>query len=496
MSHPLHSLYGKISVIFLALLIPLLLVQIWVSVHSSGRFVQESEQKLNRDLAANIAAEFKPFLKDSLHHQKIKNLIHYLMVLNPRVELYLVDRSGAILAYFTGPEKRLQRQRIDLQPVRAFLAGSAAFPILGDDPRHAGRRKPFSVAPIDIPPDSQGYLYIILGSELYDSAIEMIRESYILRMASSGLLAAMVVTALLGLIVFSMLARRFRTLHDTVKQFEQGDYRARIPVDSQDEIGQLARAFNQMADRIVENMQELKRTDDLRRELVANVSHDLRSPLASIQGYLETILMKEDTLSPQERRRYLEIILSNATLLNQLIGELFELSKLDACQIQPHAELFSMAELTQDVVIKFQPQAERLRVRMKTDFPESLPPVYADIGLIERALSNLIDNAIRYTPENGRIEIRLQQKEGKVWVSISDTGPGIPAEDLPRIFDRFFRIDKSRTRTYGGAGLGLAIAKKILEIHRSTIQVESQVNRGTTFSFALPKGSLPGDQSP
>ncbi len=495
MTHPLRSLYGKISVIFLTLLIPLLFVQIWVSVHSSGRFVQESEQKLNRDLAVNIAEEFKPFLQDSLHHKEIKNLIHYLMVMNPRVELYLVDSTGRILAYFTGPEKRLQRDRIDLRPVRAFLHESAAFPILGDDPRHADRRKPFSVAPIAIPPNAQGYLYIILGSELYDSAIEMIRESYILRIASSGLLTTIVVTALLGLIVFAMLARRFRTLHDTVKQFEQGDYRARIPVDSRDEIGQLARAFNQMADRIVQNMQELKRTDDLRRELVANVSHDLRSPLASIQGYLETIMMKEDSLSPEDRRRYLNIILDNATLLNQLIGELFELSKLDACQIQPKTELFSMAELTQDVVIKFQPQAEKLGVTLETQFPEALPQVYADIALIERALSNLIDNAIRYAPEGGRVEVRLQEKDRKVWVFVSDNGPGIPAEDLPRIFERFYRIDKSRTRSYSGAGLGLAIAKKILEIHRSSIQVESQLHCGTTFSFALPRASLAEKQS-
>ncbi len=485
MKNIFQSLYSKISAIFLVLLLLLVVVQIYVSTTSSARFVQESEQKLNRNLAHDIAKEFEPFLQDSIHYGEIKHLMHYLMVMNPRVEIYLIDAGGRILAYFTGPGKKVWRKKIDLRPVKRFLQNQADFPVLGDDPRNLARKKPFSAATIQLPPNNRGYLYVILGSEQYDSVIDMIRESYILRITSLGLLVTISFTALLGLILFAMLTRRFQVMREIVKKFEQGDYQARIPVQSRDEMGQLALAFNQMADRIVENVDILKRTDDLRRELVANVSHDLRSPLASIQGYLETILMKEDSLRREELQKYLQIILDNARMLNNLVSELFELSKLDARQIQPKKELFSMAELTQDVVVKFKPLAEKLGVRLQTSFPEDLPPVYADISLIDRALSNLIDNALRYTPENGKVAVELSQRNQKVWVMITDNGPGIAAEELPRIFDRFYRIDKSRTRTYGGAGLGLAIAKKIVELHRSTIRVQSTLNHGTTFSFAL-----------
>lgn len=145
-----------------------------------------------------------------------------------------------------------------------------------------------------------------------------------------------------------------------------------------------------------------------------------------------------------------------------------------------------MADLTMDVVMKFKPLAEKLGVNLEAKAPQDLPLVTADIGLIERALSNLIDNAIRHTPENGDVTVELAPKYKTVYVAISDTGKGIAAEDLPQIFERFRRIDKTQSRSYGGAGLGLAIAKKILEVHNSNINVESKVNIGTQFSFALP----------
>ncbi|RMD93330.1 MAG: two-component sensor histidine kinase, partial [Calditrichaeota bacterium] len=205
MKNIFQSLYSKISAIFLVLLLLLVVVQIYVSTTSSARFVQESEQKLNRNLAHDIAKEFEPFLQDSIHYGEIKHLMHYLMVMNPRVEIYLIDAGGRILAYFTGPGKKVWRKKIDLRPVKRFLQNQADFPVLGDDPRNLARKKPFSAATIQLPPNNRGYLYVILGSEQYDSVIDMIRESYILRITSLGLLVTISFTALLGLILFAML---------------------------------------------------------------------------------------------------------------------------------------------------------------------------------------------------------------------------------------------------------------------------------------------------
>lgn len=487
MSGFFKSLYGKISAIFLALLVLAAILEIRVSVHSAMQFARETEQKLNHDLAKNLAAEFRPFLTDSIKYSDVEQTMHYLMVTNPHVEIYLISEAGEVLSFFAVPREKVKQAYVRTAPIRAFLADSSGRLILGDDPRNPGVQKAFSAAPITLGGGRPGYLYVILGGEQYDSAAGMLRESYILRLTAMNLAGVFLLTGMAGIVLFFFLTRRFSAMTATVRRFERGEYHRRLAATSDDEIGRLARAFNQMADTIVANMDELKRTDDLRRELVANVSHDLRSPLASIQGYLETIIMKDRTLSDDDRKKYLQILLKNTRMLNTLVDELFELSKLDARQIEPQIEPFSMAELTQDVAMKFQPLAKKLGVTMDTHLPHNLPPVNADIGLIERALSNLIDNALRYTPKNGRVRISLSQEKGGVFIRISDSGKGIPAEELPRIFERFYRLDKSRSRHSRGAGLGLAIAKKIIELHNSTIEVHSAPERGTTFSFALPQ---------
>lgn len=311
----INSLYGRISAVFLILLLIVGVVQILITINSSLKFVWESEQHLNRNLAQDLANEFKPFLKDSLGAEGIEHTIHHLMVMNPRVEIYLLDEVGQILAFFADPKKKVKLDSVCLQPIRHFLNKESKMPILGDDPRHIGRKKPFSASTLKIGSDIDGFLYVILGGEKYDSTIAMIKESYIIRTTAINLGLVFISTGIIGLILFAFLTKRFRKMTTAVKKFEEGEFEKRIDIKSNDEIGQLAKAFNQMADTIVANMDELKRTDQLRRELIANVSHDLRSPLASMQGYIETILMKDSTLSTNDRKKYLQIIYDNTTML-------------------------------------------------------------------------------------------------------------------------------------------------------------------------------------
>jgi len=483
-----RTFYGKLSAVFLILLLLLGLAQVLITFRSSMQFVNEADQKLNLHLARNMAAELKPLLQDSLSVENIKSSIHYMMVMNPKVEIYLLDDQGKILAFFADPPKKVKQTRVNLDPVRTFLNSPRERLILGEDPRQPGRQKPFSAAVLPIGGETQGYLYIILGGEQYDTALNMIRESYIVRTSIRTLLITIAFTGIIGLILFAFLTRRLRSMTTVVDEFQEGKLDKRIKVNSKDEIGQLGETFNQMADTIEANVEELKRIDKLRRDLVANVSHDLRSPLASIQGYLETILIKESRLDPEERKEYLETILRNTEMLNKLVEELFELSKLDAQQIEPNYELFSIAELAQDAVMKLKPAAEKARVELQANLSEQLPMAYADIGMIERAMSNLIENAIRYTPSGGEVQVNLNRQEENIRVEVSDTGPGISEDDLPYIFDRFYRVEKSRTRKQGGTGLGLAIAKKIIEIHDHTLEVDSQVDVGTTFMFDVDVG--------
>jgi signal transduction histidine kinase len=241
-----------------------------------------------------------------------------------------------------------------------------------------------------------------------------------------------------------------------------------------------------MAARIEDQMAQLQKSDATRRELIANVSHDLRTPLATLQGYIETLLLKEDSLSKQDRRSYLETAIRHCERLSKLVSELLELAKLDSYDIRAQREPFNLGELVQDVIQKFQLMAGEKQITLSTRCEKNLPFVNADIGLIERVLENLIENAVHNTPRGGAIRLELTPQPENVAVQVSDTGHGIPTEELDNIFDRFYQLDKSRKSELGHSGLGLAITKKILELHDRSIDVASALGSGTTFSFQLP----------
>ncbi len=482
------SFYAKISAIFLALVLVLAVAVSWLSIRAAQDFEVETDQKLNKPLADTMATLFQPWVEEKIDDKMIQMEIMKFQGINRRIEIYLVGSDGMIKSYYVQDDKEIVEQFVDLGPMDAFLAG-AELPIMGDDPLVLDQQRPFSVAPIDIMGETGCYLYIILGGQRYESVAAMIKDSYIIRTASIGVGLSVVITIVLGMVLFGFLANRLRNMKAVVKDFEDGNLESRVQIKSEDELGQLAGSFNQMADTIVSDMEKLQNADKLRRELIANISHDLRSPLASIQGYLETILIKQKDLSIEEQQRYLSVGLKNTKRLSALVGALFELSKLDAKQIEPHFERFSIAELVQDVVMQFKPLAEKRNVALSADLASGpLPMVYADIALVERAISNLIDNAIRHTPEGGAVSIVPTNGDtAYVSVAVKDTGKGIPEEDVARIFDRFYRVEKSRTPSNeGGAGLGLAIAKRIFELHGSTLSVQSALNKGTTFQFMLP----------
>jgi len=240
-----------------------------------------------------------------------------------------------------------------------------------------------------------------------------------------------------------------------------------------------------MSQRIVSQIENLRDVDRMRRDLVANVSHDLRTPMASVQGYLETLLLKDPTLTPQDRTRYLEVALKHSKGLSRMVTELFELAKLDAREVAMHKEPFSLCELGQDVLLRFELLAASRNVELKGVLSPTLPMVAADIRLIERVLVNLMENAVRHTPEGGRVSLHCHPDGEGVLVQVSDTGPGIPALELTHIFERFYRTGGTGADAADGAGLGLAIAKRILDLHGSRLSVRNEPHAGASFIFTL-----------
>jgi two-component system OmpR family sensor kinase len=486
-----RSLYSKLAAVLTGLFCLVGLAFVAVTMFSAEMYQQEVIQKLNSQLAQQIVNEKLLMRNRRVNEKALEEVFHMLMVINPSIEIYLLDSQGKILA-FSAPPTRVKRQRVDLKPVKAWLEGNENLPVLGDDPRDPGGKKVFTAAPISEQGKLEGYLYVILGGEIYDSVVQKLKGSFILKLSVWVIVGSLVFALFTGLLLFAVLTSRLRRLANVMDAFKRGEGQGQINLsgkgwqDPADEIDRLGATFKQMAERIRAQMERLQKSDALRRELVANVSHDLRTPLATLQGYIETLLLKEDSLTEEERRNYLEIAIKHCKRLNALVNELLELAKLDSDEISLHREPFNLSELVQDVLQKFQLRAKEKQIGIVTEIDRELPFVYADISLIERVLENLIENAIHYTPQGGSASLVLRPEKEDISVLVSDTGKGISKEELPSIFNRFYQLDKGRRGEPEHSGLGLAITKKILELHDRSIEVTSALNAGTAFTFQLP----------
>lgn len=460
-----------------------------VTSYISEDYIAEVNQQLYGSIAEHTVTEVKPLVDGQLDTTQIQKIISSVMIINPSVEVYLLEPDGKIITY-VAPAKRVRLESVNLTPVKAFIAADPADrPLIkGDDPRHPEKPNIFSAAEIrDNLGRLEGYAYIILSGDEQASVTAPLASSYILKLGMNLFFLSLLVAFIMSLLAIRYLTRNLRRIETAVHRFQDGDYEARIDSDRRGEFAVVANTFNNMADQINANIHEMKSLDQLRRELIANISHDLRTPLAIIQGFVETLMMKNDTMPGAERERHLKTIFNSSERLSGLISQLFEYSKLEAKQVEPHKEAFCVDELAQDVAHKFSVMADEKNIAIKIKRPAALPRIFADLGLVERVLHNLLDNALKFTPASGIVTITLEADRQSVRISVADTGPGIPETDLPFLFDRYRKGARTSTGKNVGAGLGLAIVKKILELHDQGIEIKSRVKEGTSFIFELPQ---------
>jgi signal transduction histidine kinase len=479
------TLSRRLSAVFAALLLTCCGSSAWLQVLSNERHEQEVAQRLSAGLAAHIATSAALMEPHGVNQQAVHDLFDKLMAVNPSVEVYLLDISGAIVAQ-AAPPGHLKRERVDPAPIRRLLDGEP-LPIFGDDPRSENGRKVFNAAPLQVGGRDVGYVYVVLLGEAHDVLAEHVAEDRALRtiLSVTALVAALGLVA--GVAAFHWITQPLRRLTAEVRRFETGGPAHVVAAqvesgDGGDEIATLREAFAQMTQRITEQWSALASQDARRRELVANISHDLRTPLTSLHGYLETLRVKADTLSEADRRRYLDVALGQSEKVGRLAQELFELARLESGSVHPDKEPFSLADLVQDVFQKFELAAKARRQRLVPDIAPDLPAVSADVGMIERVLTNLLDNAIRHTPGGGEIKVQLRRHDTGVAVQVSDTGPGIPEAAQRQLFAR--RPFQSGARDFA-SGLGLVIVQRILELHDSDIRLVTQPDRGAVFRFWL-----------
>ncbi|MFY0653106.1 MAG: HAMP domain-containing protein [Cyclobacteriaceae bacterium] len=479
------NLFLKLSLVFFLILIGIGIFYFNLSIDTAEKHFMEKNQRLNAGIAKSLIEEIKPFTDGKLTEEATHKIMHSMMGVNPYIEVYLLGPQGKILTH-VAPYKKVKLEEVSLDPIHEFIKTDGAEMVLGDDPRNPGMTKVFSAASVVENGQTLGYVYVILASEDYDTVSDELSGSYVLDLAYRYGIITLVAALLIGVLAFWFITKNLQRVINTVNNFRNGEMSARIKVTKGGEINQLAESFNEMADTIVGNIEDLKSMENLRRELVGNVSHDLRTPLAVIHGYIETLMIKEKNLSEEEKTKYLNRALEGTEKLKGLVEELFELSKLEAKHVEPVKEPFFINELIDDLSQKYSILAESKEIKIKSNVEKKPCLVYADVRLIERVLQNLIDNAIKYTPKKGEITLQLNHKEDQVEIEVNDTGSGIPKDQIPFVFDRYHIGDKRISLDNNSTGLGLAIVKRILEIHDSNIILDSKLGQGTSFCFALP----------
>ncbi|MHB8085354.1 MAG: ATP-binding protein [Dehalococcoidia bacterium] len=408
-----------------------------------------------------------------------------------RHRIVLTDAEGKIIAYSENssdvqltPDKFIKRP-IVLQP---GSSGPGPLPSLTSQPDSVGRGPLSSLGLSPGPSQAQispsiessqtvvGYLYLAptAQSEISLAALQFMYNE-IGRYFVLGAILAVIVAILLTIAISRPVLAPIRALTLAAQKLGKGDFAQRVKIADKSEIGELATTFNSMA-------HDLQRDEQLRKDMIADIAHELRSPLTNVRGYLEAI--RDDVMKPDKGT--VNSIYDETMLLSRLIDDLQELSLAETGEMKLYYQIEDVSALIDQAVAAVRARATDKGLSIATELDAGLPPVNIDFLRIKQVLLNLLQNAIVHTPAGGSVTIGAARKDGMVEISVTDTGEGIPAEELDNIFERFHRVDKSRSRHTGGTGLGLTIAKSLVEAHKGTIGVQSEPGKGSRFSFTLP----------
>ncbi|MEO3989281.1 sensor histidine kinase [Pseudocitrobacter cyperus] len=486
------SLSQRLTLLFILLLVLCAAIAGAVQLYSSKQYGNAMVQQLSADLAQQIVLS-EPLVdgQGSVDRRMLKPLFDRLMTFNPSVELYVISPEGELLAD-AAPPGHIKRQRVDITPIERFLNHST-MPVYGDDPRSLDNQKVFSAAPLRSDGVLRGYLYIILQGE----ALNALAENAGYKTLWSTLLWALLLVAVVGTVV-AVLVRHWVTrpvnaLTSEASRIDRDSISAIKHLAAQptlerpgDEVALLRNTFIELARKIASQWDALADSDRQRREFIANISHDLRTPLTSLLGYLETLSMKSATLTPEASRHYLEIALRQGHKVRHLSQQLFELARLEHGAIKPQRERFALSELVSDVVQKFDLPLETQKITLQTEIPSHLPLINADLSMVERVVTNLLDNAIRHTPPEGTIRLRIWQQDEQLQMEVADSGPGVDEAVREQLFLRPSALSQQATREKRG-GLGLLIVKRMLELHGGGIELVESTS-GACFRFWLPCG--------
>lgn len=328
---------------------------------------------------------------------------------------------------------------------------------------------------------STGYIIYVIDNRATMQSL----NSQLLQIILEAMGVGLVISVFLSLLLAKTMIAPIQDLTRAAEKVAGGDFTDKVDNESKDEIGVLTRTFNDMAVQLEDTLSDLKKSEQMRREFVANVSHELRTPITSVKSYAET-LEGEPDMPEEMRQKFLGVILNESDRMTKIVQDLLTLSRFDAGSIEFSFDEFSFEKSVRDVynATRMEAQAHGHEFSLELEIP--LPKIRGDKARVEQVLMNMVSNAIKYTKDGGRISMTAGWKGSEVWCTVKDNGIGIPQEDTGKVFDRFYRVDKARSRESGGTGLGLSIAHEIVVRHGGRIDLQSRLGKGTRITVWLP----------
>ena len=469
------SFYWRIGISFVLFVIVVLIAQSIMFSYMMARSTGPLPYRSPNTLATIVAADVRSILARAPDADLTDHLRRQYG--NVPLGVFVVTRDGRVAAN----SARTLPEEIRLETMAALS---------GEDPRrtHPQARVggPVVTAPIQVANELRGMVVMPPPP----GSAGMVRE--IGRLLSlPGTLLLLAVTALAAVVIFAPARRRLRALEDAATRLGAGDLKARAPETGRDEIARVAHAFNRMAAELAARAEALRTADRLRRQMFADVSHELKTPLTAMRGYLDTLHMPEVALDASTRDRYLNIVRRETGRLERLVSALLDLARYENAVASFDVRVFEIERVFSHVVERHERDARSRGIGLQVHIAPSADQLVGDPGRIEQVIDNLVTNALRYTPEGGTIELHAAPANGGARLSVVDSGAGIAPEHLHHVFDRFYKVDASRTGSAnGGSGLGLSIAKAIVEQHGGTIDVFSRPGR-TEFRIVFPGSEAP-----
>ena len=454
-------------------------------------FYQASTQLLNKDVAAHIAKFTSPFEQDGLNKQKADSVFYQAMVISPSVEVYFLDTMGNVIYYHGAPDE-IRLPSMSLKSIHDYLNSGRQIYIKGPDPRDPSNPKIFSAAPVEGKSGKLGYIYVVLGSTEYRNVSNMLYKSHAGGLLMITFLFILLLTMLLTVLYVNRLQRNYKKLIGVLGKMEAGDLSTRFPENENNDLQPVTNAFNQMAGRLQDNMDKLKKAEVERQEFTTNISHDLRTPLAIARGYAETLLMnmENDSIPLSKMQDYSGLIVSNIQTVEHMVQQLLDLSKMEAAGLAPEKQPFVFSEIVQEFIHSITLTAMEKKISLTISNGEDISWISADIRMMERVVQNLLTNAIKFTPEGGDISISLINESGELIFQITNSGEDMSASVFQWLNDD--KRESSVNRPYHH-GLGLVIVKTTLQLHHFPIEAGYVPNAGNRISFRMPVNNPSGN---